>query len=100
MNDVVSALTLSGPMDTNLVEGEYEPTVTADPAVQVDTEITIMRDRAASDADDADFTVGSVMLAGASTGTTMLMPSDADGSRDGRFGPRHARGTVALRDGQ
>ena len=46
-------------MDTNLVEGqEYELTVTADPAVQVDTEVTIMRDRGGSDADDADFTLG------------------------------------------
>ncbi|MCY4509510.1 MAG: hypothetical protein OXG35_21480, partial [Acidobacteria bacterium] len=86
-NDVVSALTLSGPMDTNLVEGEeYELTVTADPAVQVDTEVMIMRDRGASDADDADFTVASVMLsAGDASGTTMLMVTD-DGMNDSGHG--------------
>ncbi len=86
-NDAVSKFTLSGPMDTNLVEGqEYELTVTADPAVQVDTEVTIMRDRGASDADDADFTVGSVMLsAGDATGTTMLVVTD-DGMDDSGHG--------------
>ena len=86
-NDVVSAFTLSGPMDTNLVEREeYELTVTADPAVQVATEVTIMRDRGESDADDADFTVGSVMLsAGDATGTTMLVVTD-DGMDDSGHG--------------
>ena len=87
-NDVVSKFTLSGgPMDMNLVEGmEYDLTVTADPAVQVDTEVTIMRDRGASTADDADFTVGSVMIsAGSATGTTKLMVID-DGVSDSGHG--------------
>ena len=85
-SDPASTFTLSGPMDTNLVEGQsYELTVTADPAVQVDTEVTIMRDGASS-ADDADFTVGSVMLsAGDATGTTMLMVTD-DGMDDSGHG--------------
>ena len=86
-NDVVSAFTLSGPMDMNLVEGEsYELTVTADPAVQMDTEVMIMRDRSMSDADDADFTVEPVtIMAGETMGTTMLMIED-DGPGDAGHG--------------
>ena len=77
-NDVVSAFTLSGPMDMNLVEGEsYELTVTAAPAVQMETTIMIMRDRSMSDADDADYTVEPVVImAGESMGTTMLMVTE------------------------
>ena len=86
-SDPMSMFTLSGPMDTNLVEGQsYELTVTADPAVQEDTEVPVMRDRAASDADDADFTVAAVMLkAGDASGTTMLMVAD-DGMDDSGHG--------------
>ena len=100
-NDVVSAFTLSGPMDTNLVEGQsYELTVTADPAVQVDTEVTIMRDRGASDADDADFTVGSVMLAaGDAMGTTMLMVTD-DGMEDSGHGMPEVLVLYGMADGE
>ena len=100
-NDEVSALTLSGPMDTNLIEGEeYELTVTADPAVQVDTEVAIMRDRGASDADDADFTVGSVMLsAGDATGTTMLMVTD-DGMDDSGHGMPEALVLYGMANGE
>ncbi len=85
-SDPASMFTLSGPMDMNLVEGQsYELTVMADPAVQVDTEVTIMRDGSSS-ADDADFTVESVMLsAGDATGTTMLMVTD-DGMDDSGHG--------------
>ena len=86
-SDPKSLYTLSGPMDTNLVEGQsYELTVTADPAVQEDTEVPVMRDRAASDADDTDFTVAAVMLkAGEASGTTMLMVAD-DGVDDSGHG--------------
>ena len=82
-NDVVSAFTLSGPEDMNLVEGKsYMLTVTADPAVQMDTEVMIMRDRSMSDADDADFTAEPVMImAGETMGTTMLMVTE-DGMDD------------------
>ncbi len=77
-DDVDSAFTLSGPMDMNLVEGsEYTLTVTADPAVTAETTVTIMRDRALSDADDSDFTVAPVVIAaGETTGTTMLMVTE------------------------
>ena len=86
-SDPKSMFTLSGPTDMNLVEGRsYELTVTADPAVQADTEVPVMRDRAASDADDADFTVASVMLkAGDTSGTTNLMVAD-DGLDDSGVG--------------
>ena len=77
-DDVESAFTLSGPMDMNLVEGsEYTLTVTADPAVTAETTVTIMRDRALSDADDSDFTAAAVVIAaGETTGTTMLMVTE------------------------
>ncbi|MCY4573426.1 MAG: hypothetical protein OXF01_11575, partial [Gemmatimonadetes bacterium] len=74
-NDMLSTYTLSGgPDDSNLVEGmSYELTVTADPAVQVDTTVMIMRDGTSS-AGDADFEVGEVAIAaGSATGTTTLM---------------------------
>ena len=74
-NDMLSTYTLSGgPADSNLVEGmSYELTVTADPAVQVETTVMIMRDGTSS-AGDADFEVGEVTIAaGSATGTTTLM---------------------------
>ena len=86
-SDPASTFTLSGgPMDGNLVEGQsYELMVTAEPAVQVDTQVTIMRDGSSS-ADDADFTVEPVMLsAGSASGTTMLMVTD-DGMDDSGHG--------------
>ena len=87
-NDMESTFTLSvedGEM--NLVEGEsYELTVMADPAVPMDTEVTIMRDRSMSDADEADFTAEAVMIpAGETMGTTMLMIED-DGPGDAGHG--------------
>ena len=87
-SDPMSMFTLSGgPADMQLMEGEsYELTVTAAPAVQEDTEVPIMRDRAASDADEADYTVASVMLkAGDASGTTTLMVTD-DGMDDSGHG--------------
>ena len=87
-NDMESTFTLSvedGEM--NLVEGEsYELTVMADPAVPMDTEVMIMRDRSMSDADDADFSAEPVMImAGETMGTTMLMIED-DGPGDAGHG--------------
>ena len=77
-NDMEIAYTLSGPMDMNLVEGmEYELTAAAEPAVQVDTEVAIMRDRSMSDADEGDYSVESIMImAGEGSGTTMLMVTE------------------------
>ena len=47
-----------GVMDGNIVEGEsYDIKVMANRAVTEDTEVTILRDRAASYADDDDFEV-------------------------------------------
>ena len=86
-NDMVSEFTLMGPDDMNLVEGQsYELTVMADPAVQVDTMVTIMRERSMSDADEADYTVEPVMIgAGEAMGTTMLMVTE-DGMEDAGHG--------------
>ena len=76
-NDSPRTFTLSAPEDMmNLVEGGdgVELTVTADPAVSMDTEVMIMVDRAASTAGADDFTAEPVMImAGETSGTTMLM---------------------------
>ena len=79
-NDMESTITLSGPEDMNVVEGmEYMITATADPAVAADTEVMIMRDRAASTAGDDDYMVASIMLeAGMTEATTMLMVTEDD----------------------
>ena len=90
-NDMETTYELSGPMDMNIVEGmEYELTATANQAVHMDTEVMLMRDRAASDAGDDDYTVGSIMImAGEMSGTTMLMvtednmPDAGDGTNMG-----------------
>ena len=90
-NDMETTYELSGPMDTNIVEGmEYELTATANQAVHMDTEVMLMRDRAASDAGDDDYSVGSIMImAGEMSGTTMLMvtednmPDAGDGTNMG-----------------
>ena len=77
-NDMETTYELSGPMDMNIVEGKsYELTATANQAVRMDTEVMLMRDRAASDADDSDYTVASIMImAGETSGTTMLMVTE------------------------
>ena len=84
-NDSARTFTLSAPDDMmNLVEGGdgVELTVTADPAVSMDTEVMIMVDRAASTAGADDFTAEPVMImAGETSGTTMLMATE-DGMDD------------------
>ena len=46
----VTTYTLSGPADSNIVEGRsYELTATASSAVKTDTTVEILRDAAASD---------------------------------------------------
>ena len=73
-NDAEITYTLSGPDDMNIAEGESaELTATASSAVPMDTEVMIMRD-GASTASDADYTAESIMImAGETTGTTMVM---------------------------
>ncbi|MCY4510435.1 MAG: hypothetical protein OXG35_26280, partial [Acidobacteria bacterium] len=71
---------LSGPADTNLVEGEtYELTVTADAAASRDATFTVRHDPAAGDAGDDDFTLepaSIVITAGETEGTAMLTVAD------------------------
>ena len=78
-NDTVT-YALSGPADTNLVEGQsYELKVTADGTAPRDATFAIRRDRAASDAGDDDFTLAPssiVIRAGATEGTAMLTVTD------------------------
>ena len=80
-NDTVT-YALSGPADTNLVEGEsYELRVTADATASRDATFTVRRDRAASDADDDDFTLeppSIVISAGSTEGTAMLTVAEDD----------------------
>ena len=65
-------------MDGNIVEGEsYDIMVSANRMVMEDTEVMIMRDRSASDADDSDFTVGSAMImVGYDSATAELMVTE------------------------
>ena len=65
-------------MDGNIVEGEsYDIMVSANRMVMEDTEVMIMRDRSASDADDSDFSVGSAMImAGYDSATAELMVTE------------------------
>ena len=68
-------------MNGNIVEGEsYEITVSADRMVTEDTEVTIMRDRAASDAGEDDFTVSSatIMAGSDSAMATLMVTEDND----------------------
>ena len=78
-NDTVT-YALSGPAETNLVEGRsYELQVTADATVSRDATFTIRRDRTASDAGDDDYTLAPssiVIRAGATEGTAMLTVAD------------------------
>ncbi len=88
-NDSEITYTLAGPEDMNLVEGsEYELTVTAEPAVPMDTEVMIMRDRANSDADEDDYTVEPIMImAGETSGSTMLMVTEDNMDDSGHASP-------------
>ena len=65
-------------MDGNIVEGEsYDITVSANRMVTEDTEVMIMRDRAASGAGDSDFTVSSAtIMAGYDSATATLMVTE------------------------
>ena len=70
------ALTLTGPEDMNVVEGGLGAmvTATANRAVTEDVTVMLMRDRAMSSADDADFTAEPITIAsGMTSGTTMVM---------------------------
>ena len=75
----------------NIVEGEsYDIMVSANRMVTEDTEVMIMRDRAASDADDSDFTVSSAtIMAGYDSATAELMVTEdmmPDGGTDDNMG--------------
>ena len=69
------SIMLSGPEDMNLVEGMSATiTATANRAVTEAVTINLMRDRAASDADDSDYTAEPIVIAaGQMSGTTMVM---------------------------
>ena len=72
--------TLTGPEDMNLAEGmSAMVTVTAGDPVPMNTEVMIMRDRAASSADDDDYMAEPIMiLAGQMSGSTMVMAVEDD----------------------
>ena len=65
-------------MDGNIVEGEsYDIMVSANRKVHEDTEVMIMRDRSASDADDSDFSVSmATIMAGYDSATAELMVTE------------------------
>ncbi len=88
-NDSEITYTLMELEDMHLVEGsEYELTVTAEPAVPMDTEVMIMRDRANSDADEDDYTVEPIMImAGETSGSTMLMVTEDNMDDSGHGSP-------------
>ena len=72
---VALSLTLEGPANVNLAEGDPPATVTvrANRAVTKDVMVTLMRDRSKSTAGDDDFTAGSITIdAGEMTGSTMV----------------------------
>ena len=80
-----------GVMDGNIVEGEsYDIKVMANRAVTEDTEVTILRDRAASYADDDDFEVSmATIMAGDDSATAELMVTEdnlPDGGTDDNMG--------------
>ena len=80
-----------GVMDGNIVEGEsYDIKVMANRAVTEDTEVTILRDRAASDADDDDYSVSkATIMAGDDSATAELMVTEdnlPDGGTDDNMG--------------
>ena len=86
-NDVAVIYTLSGPADSNIVEGEsYDLTATASSAVRADTTVEILRDAAASAAGEDDYSVEPILIeAGETTGTTTLVVT-ADDLPDGGTG--------------
>ena len=92
--DKVLVVTLEMPdgvMNGNIVEGSsYDINVAANRAVSEDTEVMISRDRADSDADDDDFSVGSAtIMAGDYSATAELMVTEdnmPDGGAEGSMG--------------
>ena len=73
---VALSIELSGPEDMNIVEGGMGGmvTATANRAVTEDTVVNLMRDRAMSSAEDADFTAEPItIMAGQTTGSTRVM---------------------------
>ena len=73
---VALSIELSGPEEMNIVEGGMGGmvTATANRAVTEDTVVDLMRDRAMSSAEDADFTVEPItIMAGQMKGSTMVM---------------------------
>ena len=101
-NDSVITYTLDPPAghDMQLVEGDMDHangtmasamlTVTASEAVPMDTEVTIMRDRSMSDADEMDYALDPEMItitAGEMTGTTMLTATEDNMDDSGHASP-------------
>ena len=92
--DKVLVVTLEMPdgvMNGNIVEGSsYDINVAANRAVSEDTEVMISRDRAGSDADDDDFSVGSAtIMAGDYSATAELMVTEdnmPDSGAEGSMG--------------
>ena len=73
---VALSIELSGPEEMNIVEGGMGGmvTATANRAVTEDTVVNLMRDRAMSSAEDADFTAEPItIMAGQMKGSTMVM---------------------------
>ena len=80
------SIALSGPDDMNLVEGGMGGmvTATANRMVTEDTMVTLMRDRSMSNADDMDFEAEPItILAGQTSGSTMVMAVEDDMAEDG-----------------
>ncbi len=76
--------TLSGPENMNLAEGmSAMVTVMASDPVPMDTEVMIMRDRAASSADDDDYMAEAItIMAGGTSGSTMVMAVEDNMTED------------------
>ena len=82
------SFTLEGPADMNIVEGGDGAmlTVTANRAVGMDTEVTIMRDRALSSAMDSDYTPVPTMItikSGEMMGSVEIMATEDNMVEDG-----------------
>ena len=76
--------TLTGPEDMNVAEGMSAMlTVMASDPVPMDTEVMIMRDRAASSADEDDYMAEPIMIAaGGTMGTIMVMAVEDNMAED------------------
>jgi len=78
------SIMLMGPEDMNLAEGmSAEVTATANRAVTADTMVMLMRDRAMSSANDADYTAEAITIkAGEMMGSTMVMAVEDNMAED------------------